>query len=75
MKDGRGASVVYLPLGSWSGAMVGLGAILYTLRLRYHSLSRGWLTHALFNAPLFLIYPLSGGFHRRYIPAICEGKS
>lgn len=52
----------YLPLGSfvWSGAMVGLGAILYTLRLRYHSLSPGWLTHALFNAQPFLIYPLIG---------------
>lgn len=52
----------YLPLGSlvWSGAMVGLGAILYTLRLRYHSLSPGWLTHTLFNAQPFLIYPLIG---------------
>lgn len=52
----------YLPLGSlvWSGAMVGLGAILCTLRLRYSSLSPGWLAHALFNAQPFLIYPLLG---------------
>ena len=50
----------YLPLGSfvWSVAMVGLGAVLCALRLRYHSLSPGWLTHVLFNAQPFLIQPL-----------------
>ena len=63
----------YLPLGSfvWSAAMVGLGAILYALRLRYHSLSPGWLTHVLFNAQPFLIHPLiwwlPSGLHPGYL--------
>ncbi len=50
----------YLPLGSfvWSVAMVGLGAILYALRLRYDSLSPGWLTHVLFNSQPFFVHPL-----------------
>jgi membrane protease YdiL (CAAX protease family) len=48
-----------IPLGFvWSAAMVGFGAILFGLRLRYESLSPGWLTHILFNAQPFLTYPL-----------------
>jgi membrane protease YdiL (CAAX protease family) len=48
-----------IPLGIvWSLAMVGLGAILFGLRLRYESLSPGWLTHILFNAQPFISYPL-----------------
>lgn len=48
-----------LPLGFvWSIAMVGFGAILFGLRLRYESLSPGWLTHILFNAQPLLTYPL-----------------
>ena len=49
----------FIPLGLvWSIAMVGLGAVLYGLRLRYQSLSPGWLTHVLFNSQPFLAYPL-----------------
>jgi membrane protease YdiL (CAAX protease family) len=49
----------FIPLGFvWSGAMVGLGAILFALRLRYDSLSPGWLTHILFNAQPIVSYPL-----------------
>ncbi|MDE2379973.1 CPBP family intramembrane glutamic endopeptidase [Bradyrhizobium sp.] len=48
-----------LPLGFvWGVAMVGFGAILFVLRLRYDSLSPGWLTHLLFNAQPFVTYPL-----------------
>jgi len=49
-----------IPLGFvWSMAMVGLGAVLFALRLRYGSLMPGWLAHALFNAQLVLSWPLS----------------
>jgi membrane protease YdiL (CAAX protease family) len=49
----------FIPLGFvWSAAMVGLGAILFALRLRYDSLSPSWLAHILFNAQPFLIHPL-----------------
>jgi len=48
-----------IPVGFvWGVAMVGLGAILFALRLRYESLSPAWLAHALFNAQLTLSYPL-----------------
>ena len=48
-----------IPLGFvWSVSMVGLGAILCGLRLRYDSLSPAWLAHVLFNAQPFLAYPL-----------------
>jgi len=46
------------PLGFvWGVAMVGLGAILFALRLRYESLSPAWLAHVLFNAQLIFIPP------------------
>src|SRR5262245_34163985 len=48
-----------IPVGFvWGVAMVGLGAILFALRLRYESLTPAWLAHALFNAQLTLSYPL-----------------
>jgi membrane protease YdiL (CAAX protease family) len=49
-----------ISLGSfvWGVAMVGLGAILFALRLRHESLSPAWLAHALFNVQLILSYPL-----------------
>lgn len=48
-----------LPLGLvWSVAMILLGATTNALRLRYKSLSPGWLAHALFNAQLALSRPL-----------------
>lgn len=48
-----------IPLGLvWAAAMVGLGAILFALRLRYESLAHAWLAHFLFNAQPFLILPL-----------------
>jgi membrane protease YdiL (CAAX protease family) len=48
-----------LPLGLvWAAAMILLGAVTYALRLRYNSLSPGWLSHTLFNAQLTLSYPL-----------------
>jgi len=48
-----------IPVGFvWGVAMVGLGAILFALRLRYASLTPAWLAHALFNAQLTLSYPL-----------------
>jgi len=50
-----------IPVGFvWGIAMVGLGAILFALRLRYESLTPAWLAHALFNAQLTLSYPLIG---------------
>jgi membrane protease YdiL (CAAX protease family) len=50
-----------IPVGFvWSIAMVGLGAMLFALRLRYDSLTPAWLAHALFNAQLTLSYPLIG---------------
>jgi membrane protease YdiL (CAAX protease family) len=49
----------FIPLGFvWGLAMVCFGAILFGLRLRYESLSPGWLTHILFNSQPFLTYPL-----------------
>ncbi|WP_076865625.1 CPBP family intramembrane glutamic endopeptidase [Bradyrhizobium mercantei] len=48
-----------LPLGLvWGIVMVGLGAILFAIRLRYNSLTPAWLTHFLFNAQPVLILPL-----------------
>ena len=48
-----------IPLGLvWSAVMVVFGAILFAIRLRYDSLSPGWLVHVLFNAQPFLIHPL-----------------
>jgi membrane protease YdiL (CAAX protease family) len=48
-----------IPVGFvWGVAMVGLGAILFALRMRYESLTPAWLAHALFNAQLTLSYPL-----------------
>lgn len=46
-----------LPLGFvWAVTMVGLGALLFALRLRYESLTPAWLAHFLFNAqPLLLL--------------------
>ena len=49
----------FIPLGLvWSVAMVGFGAILFAIRLRYGSLTPAWLAHFLFNAQPFLILPL-----------------
>jgi membrane protease YdiL (CAAX protease family) len=48
-----------IPLGFvWASAMVGFGAILFALRLRYDSLSPAWAAHFLFNAHPLLILPL-----------------
>lgn len=48
-----------LPLGLvWGVAMILLGVTTNALRLRYKSLSPGWLAHALFNAQLTLSYPM-----------------
>jgi membrane protease YdiL (CAAX protease family) len=48
-----------IPLGFvWSAVMVVFGAILFGIRLRYDSLSPGWLVHFLFNAQPFLVLPL-----------------
>ena len=60
-----------IPLGFvWSAAMGGFGVILFGLRLRYESLSPGWLTHVLFNAQPFLTYPLIA----RMAPAALPGR-
>jgi membrane protease YdiL (CAAX protease family) len=60
-----------IPLGFvWSAAMVGFGAILFGLRLRYDSLSPGWLTHILFNSQPLLTYPLIDWI----APAILPGR-
>jgi membrane protease YdiL (CAAX protease family) len=49
----------FIPLGFVFGTvMVAFGAILFAIRLRYDSLSPAWLAHFLFNAQLFLVYPL-----------------
>jgi membrane protease YdiL (CAAX protease family) len=49
----------WIPLGFvWSAVMVGLGAILFAIRLRYDSLTPAWLAHFLFNAQPFLAIPL-----------------
>jgi membrane protease YdiL (CAAX protease family) len=48
-----------LPLGFvWGIVMTGLGAILFSLRLRYESLTPAWLAHVLFNAQPFIALPL-----------------
>lgn len=47
-----------IPLGLvWSAVMVGLGAILFAIRLRYDSLTPAWLVHFLFNVQPLLILP------------------
>lgn len=52
-----------IPLGLvWGAAMILLGVVTYTLRLRYESLSPAWLAHILFNAQLTLSYPLIAWF-------------
>jgi membrane protease YdiL (CAAX protease family) len=52
-----------IPLGLvWAAAMILLGVVLFSLRLRYESLSAPWLAHALFNARLTLSYPLMAWF-------------
>ncbi|MHC1944771.1 CPBP family intramembrane metalloprotease [Bradyrhizobium sp. UFLA06-06] len=59
-----------LPLGLvWGTVMVGFGAILFAIRLRYSSLTPAWLTHFLFNAQPVLILPLI----KRIAPAIHPG--
>ena len=61
----------FIPLGFvWSVAMVGFGAILFGLRLRYDSLSPGWLTHILFNAQPIVTYPLIDWI----APAVLPGR-
>jgi membrane protease YdiL (CAAX protease family) len=48
-----------IPLGfAWSAVTVVFGAMLFAIRLRYDSLSPGWLFHFLFNSQPLLIYPL-----------------
>lgn len=48
-----------IPLGlAWSLVMIGFGAMLFALRLRFHSLTPGWLAHLLFNAQPLLVLPL-----------------
>jgi membrane protease YdiL (CAAX protease family) len=60
-----------IPLGLvWSVVMVGLGAILFALRLRYNSLTPAWLAHFLFNAHPLLILPLID----RFAPALHPGS-
>jgi len=50
----------WIPLGFvWAAAMIGLGAILFALRIRYESLVPAWLAHLLFNAQPFLILPFT----------------
>ena len=59
-----------IPVGFvWGIAMVGLGAILCALRLRYESLTPAWLAHTLFNAQLTLSYPLIGWLEPAFRPA------
>jgi membrane protease YdiL (CAAX protease family) len=61
----------FIPLGFvWSAAMVALGALLMALRLRYDSLSPGWLAHLLFNAQPVLSYPLIAWL----APAVLPGR-
>jgi membrane protease YdiL (CAAX protease family) len=63
-----------LPLGPvWAVAMTGLGAILYALRLRFASLTPGWLAHVLFNAQPFLIYPLTVWIAPAWLPGHLAG--
>ncbi|HLG84419.1 MAG TPA: type II CAAX endopeptidase family protein [Bradyrhizobium sp.] len=60
-----------IPLGLvWSVVMVGLGFILFALRLRFCSLTPAWLAHFLFNAQPMLILPLID----RFAPALHPGS-
>jgi hypothetical protein len=60
-----------VPLGLvWSIVMVGIGAILFAIRLRYDSLTPAWLAHLLFNAQPFFISPLIN----RFAPALHPGS-
>ena len=52
----------------WSIVMVGLGVILFSLRLRFNSLTPAWLTHVLFNAHPLLILPLIDRFAPAWHP-------
>jgi membrane protease YdiL (CAAX protease family) len=53
----------FIPLGLvWSVVMVGLGAILFVVRLRFGSLTPACLIHLLFNAQPILILPLISRF-------------
>jgi membrane protease YdiL (CAAX protease family) len=58
-----------IPLGlPWATVMVAFGAILFAIRLRYHSLTPAWLTHFLFNAQPLLIYPLIAWLAPDWLP-------
>lgn len=58
-----------IPLGYvWSVVMVVFGGLLFAMRLRYNSLTPGWLTHFLFNAQPFLAYPLIAWFAPQLLP-------
>ena len=60
----------WIPLGFvWSAVMVVFGGLLFAMRLRYDSLSPGWLIHFLFNAQPFLMYPLIS-----WVPALLPGS-
>jgi len=60
-----------IPLGLvWSVVMVGLGLVLFALRLRFDSLTPAWLAHVLFNAHPLLILPLID----RFAPALHPGS-
>jgi membrane protease YdiL (CAAX protease family) len=60
-----------VPLGFvWASAMVGLGAILFALRLRYDSLTPAWVAHFLFNAHPLLLLPLINWL----APALLPGR-
>jgi len=60
----------FIPLGVvWSVVMVGLGAMLFAIRLQYGSLTPAWLAHVLFNAQPILTLPLID----RLAPALHPG--
>jgi hypothetical protein len=60
-----------IPLGLvWATAMIGLGTMLFALRLRYESLVPAWLAHVLFNAQPFLMLPLVGWFAPTWLPGV-----
>jgi hypothetical protein len=53
----------FIPLGLvWSIVMVGFGAILFALRMRYEPLTPAWLAHFLFNVQPLLLFPLIDQF-------------
>ncbi|MCK1544819.1 CPBP family intramembrane metalloprotease [Bradyrhizobium sp. 179] len=59
----------WIPLGFvWSAVMVVFGGLLFAMRLRYDSLSPGWLVHFLFNAQPFLAYPLISSVSPALLP-------